>query len=91
MVALLARAVYITAHDEHESIAMSDLKLVLREAEKLGFTTSKAGKRNVHLKFEKPGCPAVFFSATPSDHRAIKNGIAKLRRAARENHEQASV
>ena len=51
------------------------------EAEKLGFAVERAS--NGHCKFTKPGVRAVFFSGTPGDHRAIKNGVAKLRRACR--------
>lgn len=47
----------------------------------LGFTVSRT--RNDHFKFLKPGCRPVFFSSTPGDHRACKNGQAKLRRAVR--------
>lgn len=55
---------------------------VVAEARKLGFKVSYAGKRNVHLRFDKDGIKPVFFSSSPSDHRAVLNGIAKLRRAA---------
>lgn len=58
-----------------------DVKRVIGEAEKLGFAVERAG--NGHCKFTKPGVRAVFFSGTPGDHRAIKNGVAKLRRACR--------
>lgn len=59
-----------------------EVAAVVAEAEKLGFSVSQAGKRNVHLRFDMPGIKPVFFSATPGDHRAVLNGIAKLRRAA---------
>lgn len=39
--------------------------------------------RNGHLKFSKPERKTVFFSGTPGDHRAYKNGISKLRNAER--------
>ncbi|QQC64380.1 hypothetical protein [Paraburkholderia ginsengisoli] len=36
-----------------------------------------------HLKFLKPGLPPIYTSATASDHRAIRNARAHLRRVAR--------
>jgi hypothetical protein len=53
---------------------------VINYAEKLGYKTCRTTRN--HLKFVKPGKPPVFFSGTPGDHRAWKNGISKLRRAA---------
>ncbi len=53
---------------------------VIAEAKKLGFAVSKT--RGDHWKFSRPDPPPVFFSSTPSDARAFKNGLAKLRRAA---------
>lgn len=58
-----------------------EVKRVLDEAVKLGFTIARAN--NGHYRFEKPGVQAVFFSGTPGDSRAIMNGTAKLRRAAK--------
>lgn len=52
---------------------------VLDHAEKLGWTYEKTP--GGHYKMTKQGCPCVFFSATPSDSRAWRNGIAKLNRA----------
>lgn len=52
---------------------------VVEFARELGFRVSKT--KNNHLRFDRPGQPPVFFSWSPSDHRAIKNGYAKLRRA----------
>lgn len=57
-----------------------DIRRILGVAELLGFTASRTSKG--HWKFERAGVPAVFFSGTPGDVRAVKNGIAKLRRAA---------
>ncbi|CAB3648421.1 type II toxin-antitoxin system HicA family toxin [Achromobacter pestifer] len=34
-----------------------------------------------HLKFVKPGLPAIYTSSTASDHRATLNARAQLRRA----------
>lgn len=68
--------------------ATKQLQPIIDEAKKLGFTASMAGSRNPHLRFDKPGCRAVFFSSSPSDSRAVLNGIAKLRRAAREAFNQ---
>lgn len=56
-------------------------KRVVAFAESLGFAAEFT--RGGHLKFSRPGVPAVFFSKTPSDHRACQNGFAKLRKAVR--------
>ena len=58
-----------------------DLRKVVDEARRLGFEVEQTN--NNHLRFFKEGVPAVFFSGTPGDHRAIQNGVAKLRRACR--------
>lgn len=58
-----------------------EVQRVLDEAVKLGFSVGRS--QNGHYRFSKPGVPTVFFSGTPSDSRAILNGTAKLRRAAR--------
>ncbi|GAB0064216.1 MULTISPECIES: hypothetical protein [Pseudomonas syringae group] len=34
-----------------------------------------------HIKFTKSGCPPIYTSFTPSDHRASLNARAQLRRA----------
>jgi hypothetical protein len=60
-----------------------EVQRVLDEALRLGFAVSRAN--NGHYRFTKAGVPAVFFSSTPGDSRAILNGTAKLRRAARSN------
>lgn len=52
----------------------------------LGFEVSRT--KGGHLRFDKPGVGAVYFSSTPGDRRAILNGIAKLRRAVREQDQQ---
>ncbi len=36
-----------------------------------------------HLKFTKPGLPAIYTGATASDHRAGRNALARLRRVDR--------
>ncbi len=51
---------------------------LLAFAKQEGFEVART--RNGHLKFTKPGYPPVFTSSTPSDHRAIKNTLAQLRR-----------
>lgn len=56
-------------------------KRVIAYAESLGFSAERT--RGSHIKFTRPDVPAVFFSGTPSDHRACQNGMAKLRRADR--------
>lgn len=57
---------------------------LINEAKRLGFEPSLT--RGGHLKLSRRGCPPVFCSATPSDHRTVKNGIALLRRAVRQAH-----
>ncbi|RQR79208.1 type II toxin-antitoxin system HicA family toxin [Burkholderia sp. Bp9012] len=37
-----------------------------------------------HLKFLKPGLPAIYTSSTASDHRAIRNARARLQRVLRD-------
>lgn len=44
-----------------------------------GCTVSEAS--NMHLKITRDGMRTVFFSRTPSDHRAWRNGITKIRQA----------
>ncbi len=61
-------------------MSRNEVARVIDEAKRLGFTIDRA--KSGHLKFIKEGIPAVFFSSTPSDPRAWKNGISKLRRAA---------
>jgi len=58
-----------------------DLRDVVKAAEEQGFRVERTSKG--HWKFfpPDPAKPAEFFSGTPSDQRAIKNLIAKLRRA----------
>lgn len=49
-----------------------------KAAEKQGFELVRTGK---HLTYRKPGVPEqLTVSATPSDHRAMKNNLARLRR-----------
>lgn len=40
-----------------------------------------------HLKFLKPGLPAIYTSSTASDHRAIRNARARLQRVSRDVQE----
>jgi len=36
-----------------------------------------------HLRFTKPGLPAIYTGSTPSDHRSTRNALARMRRQAR--------
>lgn len=36
-----------------------------------------------HLRFTKPGLPAICTGSTPSDHRSPRNALARLRRQER--------
>jgi len=58
-----------------------DLRDVNRAAEEQGFGVERTSKG--HWKYTPPDkrFRAEFFSGTPSDQRAIKNLVAKLRRA----------
>ena len=53
---------------------------VRKVAKQLGFALSPT--RGGHVKAERPDTQTVFLPSTASDHRARKNGIAQLRRAA---------
>jgi hypothetical protein len=52
---------------------------VLHAAEKQGCRIEQ-GKRN-HFKIFPPRGPMITMSCTPSDHRSIRDTIARLRRA----------
>ncbi|MDX0622879.1 type II toxin-antitoxin system HicA family toxin [Sinorhizobium medicae] len=57
------------------------LKQAIEYARSLGFEdTDTAGG---HVKLFKAGCQPVFCSATPSDHRAVKNIICDINRSHR--------
>lgn len=56
-----------------------DLKEIVKVARKQGWEVTHT--RNQHLRFRSPDGALVFSPSTPSDHRAIKNKIADLRRA----------
>jgi len=57
----------------------SDLKKILKSAERQGFTVRQT--RNGHLQvLSADGKGMVTLSGTPSDHRALKNTLADLRR-----------
>ncbi len=49
-------------------------------AKSYGFELVRQGK---HLTYRKPGCDPLVVSSTPSDGRAHKNNMARLRRMAR--------
>ena len=48
-----------------------DLREFLRWIEKRGWTA--VGTNGGHIKYTKPGCPPVFGSRSPGDHRGLKN------------------
>lgn len=56
-----------------------DTKKVIKAAEKQGFEVQITAKG--HAVFSLGGMPVATASGTASDHRAIKNLIAQLRRA----------
>ncbi|MNN89605.1 hypothetical protein D3C81_2074430 [compost metagenome] len=54
------------------------VKRVINHAVAAGWRVGQTSKQ--HLRFTKAGRPAVFFSGSPSDHRAALNVISQLRR-----------
>lgn len=61
---------------------MKSVRELLRHAEKQGWTTVDTGRA---LRLQAPdGIGQVTFHKTESDHRAMKNTIARLRRAGME-------
>jgi hypothetical protein len=57
-----------------------DTKKVLEEAERQGFTTRRTSRGHIQVRDQNGQIVAVF-SGTASDHRALRNGIAQLKRA----------
>lgn len=55
-----------------------EYKGLIKEAESAGYTVGTT--KNNHLVLRKPGCTPIYMSATPSDHRAVKNAWATFRR-----------
>lgn len=58
------------------------LKRVVRYAVDHGWIVERT--RGGHVRFIKPGCPPVFTGFSPSDARAEKNVLARLRRVQRQ-------
>lgn len=56
----------------------TDPRALIREAEKQGFTVKE--KKNGWMVLTPNGQGAVMIPRTPSDHRAMKNAVARLRR-----------
>lgn len=58
-----------------------DLNKVIEAAKRQGWRVDRTKKQ--HWRFLSPdrNQPPIIFSGTPSDHRAIKNLVARLRRA----------
>lgn len=54
------------------------LKRVVRYAQDHGWNVKRT--RGGHVRFTRPGCPPVFTGFSPSDARAEKNALARLRR-----------
>lgn len=52
-----------------------------RLARQYGFKLVRHGK---HLTYHREGCPPLVVSGTPSDGRAIKNNIARMKRMVRQ-------
>ncbi|MFZ3235443.1 MAG: type II toxin-antitoxin system HicA family toxin [Stellaceae bacterium] len=60
----------------------SEVKQYRRQLERLGFVVTKT--RGGHWRFEHPQMDGPVFGAdTPSDHRAVKNLFATVRRRMR--------
>lgn len=62
-------------------ITNRDLRAILVEAEQRGWGVEQT--RKGHLKLTHPTGAVVFAASSPSDHRAIKNMEARLRRVER--------
>jgi predicted RNA binding protein YcfA (HicA-like mRNA interferase family) len=59
--------------------AKKDLKKILREAERQGWQVRQT--KNGHWQaFSPDGAGIVTTGGTPSDHKALKNFVAQLRR-----------
>ena len=58
-----------------------DLKQQLRQAEAHGWQVTRT--RNGHWRLLHPGGGIVVMSSSPSDHRALRNMRAQMRRAER--------
>jgi len=56
--------------------AGKSLVMLLVYAEKNGWQACRT--RGGHVRFQKPGCPSVFTSSTPSDWRGYRNALAML-------------
>ncbi len=54
------------------------LRPVLAYARDHGFQVDRTA--GGHLRIHRPGCPPVFSASTPSDHRGVRNTLARLRR-----------
>ncbi|MGQ7245167.1 type II toxin-antitoxin system HicA family toxin [Salinicola sp. V024] len=63
------------------------LKRVVRYAVTHGWIVERT--RGGHVRFIKPGCPPVFTGFSPSDARAEKNVLARLRRMERQEEDEA--
>lgn len=57
-----------------------DLKKIIKALEEQGFTVTYAKGTN-HPIIWKDGRRVSSFSGTPSDHRAVKNGLAYCKKA----------
>lgn len=58
---------------------MKEIRNLVHELEAQGFEVRKTTKGRYFIT--KAGKPITTISGTPSDHRALANAIAKLRRA----------
>lgn len=63
------------------------MKRVIRYAIDHGWAVERT--RGGHVRFIKPGCPPVFTGFSPSDARAEKNVLARLRRVQRQEEGEA--
>jgi predicted RNA binding protein YcfA (HicA-like mRNA interferase family) len=59
-------------------MASKDIRQLSRQLRHQGWRVTATN--GDHLRFEGPEGQLVFGPATPSDHRAIRNLVAKLRR-----------
>jgi hypothetical protein len=57
-----------------------DLRSIEQAAQEQGYTVGRTKKNHPKFTPPDPTKEIVIFSGTPSDVRAIKNGLARLRR-----------
>jgi predicted RNA binding protein YcfA (HicA-like mRNA interferase family) len=65
--------------DEDANPFPGTIRDIIKAAQRQGWTVTMTGGN--HYRFKSPAGPVVFTASTPSDWRAIRNIVARLRRA----------